>query len=264
MWIPPSIIFKEVRWDDTLKQDCLPNAVVKLSPKGWINSELLVEWFTFFISSIPPAHPVVLLMDSHASHISPEAVSLVKSNNVFLLTFPAHTTQLLQPLDVGIYKSLKSHWSHEVNKFMRKNATEKSNRTSFHLILSPAFVQSFRAKNIQNTFKKTGIYPFSSDAVPPEALAPSRLTKKSVPLSLQQNSEVPTGPVSQTEDILSLPKISMKSNLKPERKTRDSRAKCHTPPGEPITAPSEPSTSKSNEITVGEKSKKTKKMADED
>jgi hypothetical protein len=135
----------------------LPNAVVKLSPKRWIKSELLVEWFTFFFSSIPPACPVILLMDSHASRISPEAVSLVKSNNVLLLTFPADATHLLQQLDMGIYKSLKSHWSHELNKFMRKNATEKSNRRSFHLILSPAFVQSFRAKNIQNAFKKTGI-----------------------------------------------------------------------------------------------------------
>ncbi|XP_072395761.1 uncharacterized protein [Diabrotica undecimpunctata] len=38
-WIPPMVIFKGVRWNDTLKNDALPNALIKLSPKGWINSE---------------------------------------------------------------------------------------------------------------------------------------------------------------------------------------------------------------------------------
>jgi hypothetical protein len=66
---------------------------------------------------------------------------------------------------------------------------------------------------------------------------------------------VPIGSVSQTEDILSLPKIYAKSNAKSKRKTRQ----YDTPPDEPITIPSEPSTSKSNQITAGEKEKVKKK-----
>jgi hypothetical protein len=135
---------------------------------------------------------------------------------------------------------------------MKKNTTEKPNRRSFHLILNPASVRSFCAKNTQNAFKKTGIYPFNSDAIHPEALAPSQLTKKPVSVSLQQNPEVPIRPISQTEDILSLPAISTKSNVKPKRKAKDSSAKCHPPPDAPVTVPSEPSTSKSNQIAAGE------------
>ncbi|XP_065639898.1 uncharacterized protein LOC136072595 [Hydra vulgaris] len=105
-WIPPLIIFKGVRWNDNLKADCLPNCMVKLSPKGWINSDLFLEWFKFFMDFIPSERPVILFMDSHASHINMDVILLAKENEIYLFTFPAHTSHLLQPLDVGIYKPL--------------------------------------------------------------------------------------------------------------------------------------------------------------
>ncbi|KAJ8875996.1 hypothetical protein PR048_023904 [Dryococelus australis] len=37
-------------------------------PKGWICTKLFLEWFQFFVISIPDARPVVLLMDSHGAH----------------------------------------------------------------------------------------------------------------------------------------------------------------------------------------------------
>ncbi|KAL3285601.1 hypothetical protein HHI36_000130 [Cryptolaemus montrouzieri] len=51
-WIYPLIIFNVVRWNDALKTNCLPDAQVKLSPKGWINSELFLERFQFFTMTI--------------------------------------------------------------------------------------------------------------------------------------------------------------------------------------------------------------------
>ncbi|KAE9523095.1 hypothetical protein AGLY_016501 [Aphis glycines] len=105
-WIPPLIIFKDVRWNDSLKSDCLPNCMVKLSPRGWINSDLFLEWFRFFIDSIPSARPMILFMDSHASHINMDVITLARENQIYLFTFPAHTSHLLQPLNVGVYKPL--------------------------------------------------------------------------------------------------------------------------------------------------------------
>ncbi|VVC87753.1 unnamed protein product, partial [Leptidea sinapis] len=57
-WIPPLIIFKGVRWSENLKRDALPNAMVRLSPKGWINADMFMEWFRFFIRAIPDERPV--------------------------------------------------------------------------------------------------------------------------------------------------------------------------------------------------------------
>lgn len=39
----PMIIFKSVRWSDTLKENSLSNSLLRLSPKGWINGELFLN-----------------------------------------------------------------------------------------------------------------------------------------------------------------------------------------------------------------------------
>ena len=76
-------------------------SLVSLSPKGWVNADLLTEWFQHFIECIPPHSPVVRFMDSRASHITPEILSEAPDNGIRPVTFPSHTTHLLQPLDVG-------------------------------------------------------------------------------------------------------------------------------------------------------------------
>ena len=74
------------------------------------NSSYL-EWFKFFLRSIPPAKPVLLIQDGHTSHISIEFMELTCANDACVLCLPAHTTHLLQPLDVGAFKSLKAYFS---------------------------------------------------------------------------------------------------------------------------------------------------------
>ncbi|KAF2894772.1 hypothetical protein ILUMI_11401 [Ignelater luminosus] len=61
---------------------------------------------------------IILLMDSHVSHVTPEIIDLAVKNYIYLLTFPSHTTHLLQPLDVGVYKSSKLHWTKAMTNYM--------------------------------------------------------------------------------------------------------------------------------------------------
>lgn len=83
-----------------------------------------------------------------------DVITLAKENQIYLFTFPAHTSHLLQPLDVGVYKPLKTNWATSLNEFMRDNPGDKPNRTTFHTILNPAYIKSFSTKNIQQAFKK--------------------------------------------------------------------------------------------------------------
>lgn len=181
-WIPPTIIFKGIRWNELLKKDCLPNTQVKLSTKGWINADLYLEWFQFFISSVK-TRPIVLLMDSHAAHITPEVIELAVKNDIHLLTFPAHTTHLLQPLDVGVYKSLKSHWAKSMTDYMTEHPHDKPNRFNFFSIFNIPFINAMSTTNIQNAFKKTGIVPLNDKLIMTEATAPSLLTDKPAEIS---------------------------------------------------------------------------------
>lgn len=115
--IRPMIIFKCQRMDARLNNGPLP-ALIRLSKNGWINNDLFVEWLQHFVSSIPQARPVILIMDSHVSHVSEAALELAKKNQIHIMTFPSHTTHILQPLDVGIYGPLKSAWRSQLNTYM--------------------------------------------------------------------------------------------------------------------------------------------------
>ena len=61
----------------------------------------------FILKHIPPTRPVLLLKDGHASHTTIEVIELARANNVYILCLSAHTIHVLQPLDVGIFKSFK-------------------------------------------------------------------------------------------------------------------------------------------------------------
>ena len=50
-------------------------------------------------------------MDGYGTHMSIELIELAQSNGVHLLCLPSHTTHILQPLDVGVFKSFKSNFS---------------------------------------------------------------------------------------------------------------------------------------------------------
>lgn len=259
-WIPPLIIFKGIRWNDNLKTDCLPGTLVKLSPKAWINTDLFVEWFQFFIKSIPSARPVILLMDSHASHINATVISLAKENDIYLFTFPAHTSHLLQPLDVGVYKSLKANWSKSLNDYMREHPTEKPNRQNFHTLLNPAFISSFCRSNITNAFRKCGSCPFDRNAIPKEAVAPSLLTNKAAPqgpvLAVETESveSEPVASIGQNQ-ILSLPAAPNPAVVpaKANQRKRDSKAKCLNDFND-VSSLNKPSTSSASNFKVKVKS----------
>ena len=94
---------------ENLKEGAVPGMSFHCSSKGWITQELYLECFQFFLANIPPTQPVMLIEDGHASHISIEVIKLAHSSDVHLLCLSAHTTHNLQPLDVAVFKSLKSH-----------------------------------------------------------------------------------------------------------------------------------------------------------
>ena len=119
--LPPFMIYPHKRMADKLKEGCVPGTEFACSDNGWVTQELYLQWFKFFVANIPPARPVLLLEDGHTSHISIEAIEHARANDIHLLCLPSHTTHLLQPLDVGVFKSLKANYSKECRKYIAAN-----------------------------------------------------------------------------------------------------------------------------------------------
>ena len=159
---------------DKLKSGAVPGTLFACSDNGWINQQLYLQWFEFFVASIPPARPVLLIEDGHASHISLEVIKLAQENDIHLLCLPSHTTHLLQPLDVGVFKSMKSQFNKACKHFMTSKPGRVITSEDLASLLAVTWPQCMTPVNIMSGFRKCGIYPLNPGAVKDYETAPSK------------------------------------------------------------------------------------------
>ena len=173
--LPPMMMYpRKKKVPDNLKEGAISDTLFMNSENGWINSELYLEWFNFFLQHIPPIRPVLLLQDRHASYISIEQIELARANNVHLLCLPTHTIHILQPLDVRVFKSFKSNFSKACSKYLSKHPGRVVTNDKLALLVAEAWPSSFTAVNIMSGFKKSGVYPLNPREVTDRQLAPSK------------------------------------------------------------------------------------------
>ena len=112
--LPPMIIFEKLWPSDPYSQKGPHGCLYAKSPNGYIDEELFLEWFKK--KNIPETNhlrPMLLVLDGHGSHgtntthLSFKMISLAKEENVHILLLPPHTMNILQPLDVGVFRPLK-------------------------------------------------------------------------------------------------------------------------------------------------------------
>ena len=103
--LPPMIIFLRERLSNKQVHGSVPGILFVCSSNGWIDHVLYEKCFDFFVENLPPVWPVMLIEDGHASHISISVIEKARQSSIYILCLPAHTTHLLQPLDVGVFKS---------------------------------------------------------------------------------------------------------------------------------------------------------------
>ena len=164
-----------------------------LSETGWMTAQNLLKWMTHFIKQTKPTpqDPVLLILDNHISHLSPDVISMAKTNRVVLCKFPPHTTQKLQPLDVSVYGPLKSYFDNACNGFMLANPGKTITLYDIGELAGMSITRSFTPENIVSDFKATGICPLDRHVFDDSAFLPSAITDR----PFDANSYVPVTPV---------------------------------------------------------------------
>ena len=132
---------------------------------SWINIRLFLECFKFFLSNIPSTRPVILIQDGHVSHILIPPIELAQKNNVHLLCLPAHTTHILQPLDVRVFHSFKSNFSKACHKYLMVRPGKVITTAAFASLVRDAWYNSFTPLNILSGFRKSGVHPLNPGEV---------------------------------------------------------------------------------------------------
>ena len=164
--LPPFMIYPRKRVTENIKDGAFPGTQFHCSDTGWVNADLYLEWFKFFLSSIPPARPVLLIEDGHASHISIEVIELARKNEVYLLCLPSHTTHILQTLDIAVFKSVKSHYSSECRKYLFNHPGQVITTHNIASLMAPSIYSSEHYGRVQKG-------PFNPGVVADRQVAPS-------------------------------------------------------------------------------------------
>ena len=89
-----------------------------------------------------------------------------------MLKLPPHLTNLLQPLDVGVFKPMKAIWYSVVADHTRRERRPITKR-DFPSLLSQVWRQ-YNEETGKGGFRKCGIYPFNGDVVPSTAFKHSQ------------------------------------------------------------------------------------------
>lgn len=203
--LPPCLIYpRKKAVPDNFRDGAVPGTLFRSTENGWINQQVYLEWFQWFITVIPPARPVLLIEDGHGSHISIELIELARANNVYLLCLPAHTTHILQPLDIGVFKSFKTFFSKACHKYLTKNPGRVITSDVIASLVGEVWPQSLTPLNIMGGFRKSGIYPLNPGAVTDRQLIPSRATTTTLSHSQSDYTlnKVAAEKFSQEEEIL--------------------------------------------------------------
>jgi hypothetical protein len=131
----------------------------------------------------------LLICDGHDSHITASWIAHCMNNNIILMVLPPHSSHLTQPLDVGVFKPLKT---------LMASAIEPLVSTELHRIMKAewllSYVQAhdgaFSIRNIQSGFSGTGIMPFNPSKVidrfkpPTPTIQESIVVRDSTPMDL--------------------------------------------------------------------------------
>jgi hypothetical protein len=167
--VPPFIVvagrYHLSSWyeDDTIPNDWR----VRPSPNGWTSNEIGIDFIRHFENHTKDRKSSVyrlLVLDGHESHVSGDFKLYCKEHNIITLCMPAHSSHILQPLDVACFGPLKRKYGQLVEKMMRRSLTHIA-KEDFLPLFKDTFLEVFTSKNIQSGFRGSGLVPFNPEVV---------------------------------------------------------------------------------------------------
>jgi hypothetical protein len=149
-----------------------PNLIIHPQDSGYIDKSLF-DWYVRH-TLVPfiqkrrellqcPFSPVLLLLDSHSTRHDATLWRELRSINILVLTFPSHTTSVLQPLDLSVFGAFKS--SLRANLDVPTERGIAVQRQSLVDAIKYAHGTAFLPHVIEAGFQKSGIYPLDPSFV---------------------------------------------------------------------------------------------------
>jgi len=180
--LPPMLIFPRVNFKQHFVNNGPSGCIGASHPSGWVTASSFLMFVQHFHKHVKcsPSSPVLLILDNHISHLSITVVDFCKENGIVLLSFPPHTTNNLQPLDVSVYGPFKTFYNNSASGWMDTHPGIPISIYDIPLLVKESLPLSATPKNITSGFTKTGIWPFNRNVFTDEDYMCSEVTDRPI------------------------------------------------------------------------------------
>ena len=220
--VPPFFVFPGVRMRQELLDGRSVGADGDVSDSGWSNSVIFRKYIESHLLKYLPErsaeHPVLVLYDGHKSHINLGLIDWAKTQHLILFILPAHTSHVLQPLDIGCFGPFERIYNNVAHKFMRDHCGQSITRYNVCALGCSAYSKALSVENLQGSFRKAGIYPFNPNIIERSKFKPSEALQQETSPSpdAAENEQTPS---SSSSDFFSAKEAPIKAK-KPATKKR--------------------------------------------
>ena len=168
--LPPMIVFEgqfvQTTWRPEIPKTSEIYPWLFANPSGWMSSDTFYKWFEEWevktrSTKEGELENRLLIYDGHLSHIWYGTLELARAQKVTIIKLPPHTTDLLQPLDLSGFKSLKDYWGDILFRRLKTKRTTRLSKAEFatHLCDPEVWGKAFSPSNIKSGFRSCGIFP---------------------------------------------------------------------------------------------------------
>lgn len=168
LMLPPFVVYKSENlyqnWMKNGPKDCRFGR----SKSGWFDQCLFEEWFYTIICPYfrRKEGPKVLIGDNLASHLSVAVINECEKLDIKFVLLPPNSTHLTQPLDVAVFRPIKTSWRNVLTRWKKKNKGVLP-KELFPSMLNTALTElgTKMEDNIKAGFSGTGLMPLDKDKV---------------------------------------------------------------------------------------------------
>lgn len=188
--VKPLVIFKGKRVQSTwFQSENVPDWRYTASDKGWTSYDIAIRWLKhiFDVETKPVGSTYrMLILDGHGSHVNIDFMWECYQRRIVLLFLPAHTSHVLQPLDVACFSQVKLNYRFTINDLSQlDDAAPVKKERSIHAY-SEAREIGLSKKVILGGWKGSGIHPLNVQKVQQSSQVSGRPTTPTSNKKIQQ------------------------------------------------------------------------------
>ncbi|KAI1001065.1 hypothetical protein K3495_g7134 [Podosphaera aphanis] len=165
----PAVIFKrqslQTSW---FPPQSLPDWLYTTSENGWTSNSIGLAWLRqiFIPESTPTQYNYrLLLLDRHGSHADVEFMWTCYQNKIVCLYLPAHTSHILQPLDLAPFSVVKSKYRQEIQALASIDDAAPVKKERFITSYNKARIEGLSGRVIRAGWRASGLWIYNPELV---------------------------------------------------------------------------------------------------